>query len=44
MDANLPQIRDYFGMTAAQFRTEWMVLDDAEKAFFKAGVGEVLGL
>lgn len=41
-EATLPEIRDYFQMDTTTFKKEWMVLDDAEKEFFKEGVGAVL--
>lgn len=38
-DATLKEIREYFGMSMADFRAEWVPLPDKDKAELKAGIG-----
>lgn len=38
--ANLSQIRNFFGMSATEMRTEWAALSDTDKEEIKILVGE----
>lgn len=40
--ASIVQIRDWFGMSAAELNKEWKLLNEDEKEFFKVEVGKVL--
>ncbi len=47
--AGIKEIMTYFGtkerpVTPPEFRAFWQELSDAEKDFYKQGIGEILGL
>jgi hypothetical protein len=42
--ANLSEIKRFFGYdNSKKFAEDWRTLSDAEKEFFKKGVGQALG-
>ena len=40
--ATISQIRDFFGMNAAELIKQWKLLSEEEKNFFKVEVGKVV--